>query len=164
MLQPTPDAPLTLRSGDADTTRRLASALGRLAEPGDVLLLQGELGAGKTTFTQGFAVGAGSDELVNSPTFVLVNEYRGRVRVYHADLYRLDSPEEVAALDLGNASRDGVLVVEWPERGAALLPESHLLVQIEHAGGDERVLTLVPRGARAQRLVRALAASAVDVA
>jgi tRNA threonylcarbamoyladenosine biosynthesis protein TsaE len=70
----------------------MGAGLGRLAEAGDVLLLQGELGAGKTTFTQGFAVGAGTAELVNSPTFVLVNEYRGRLPVYHADLYRLDDP------------------------------------------------------------------------
>ena len=159
MLQPTPDAPLMLRSGNAETTRRIAAALGRLAEPGDVLLLQGELGAGKTTFTQGYAAGAGSDELVNSPTFVLVNEYRGRVRVYHADLYRLDDPEEVAALELAHASLDGALVVEWPERGEESLPREHLLVRIAHAGPEERTLTFVPRGARAEALVAALAAA-----
>jgi tRNA threonylcarbamoyladenosine biosynthesis protein TsaE len=156
------EAPLTLRSEDPDTTRQIGAALGRLAEPGDVVLLQGELGAGKTTFTQGLAVGAGSDELVNSPTFVLVNEYHGRVTVYHADLYRLDEADDVAALDLGSASLDGVLVVEWPERGHGLLPAEHLLVQIEHAGPEARTLTFVPRGARAAALVRALAAAPVD--
>ena len=149
-------APLTVRSGDADTTRRIGAALGRLAAAGDVLLLQGDLGAGKTTFTQGYVVGAGTDELVNSPTFVLVNEYRGRVPIYHADLYRLDDAEEVARLDLAKLSLDGVLLVEWPERGEGLLPEEHLLVRILHAGPEERELTFVPRGARALELVSAL--------
>jgi tRNA threonylcarbamoyladenosine biosynthesis protein TsaE len=148
--------PVTVRSGSADATRRLGEGLGRLAEPGDVFLLQGDLGAGKTTFTQGFAVGAGTDELVNSPTFVLMNEYHGRLPVYHADLYRLDAPEEVAALDLANASLDGALLVEWPERGDGLLPAVHLLVQIEHAGVQDRMITLIPRGERAEELLHEL--------
>jgi tRNA threonylcarbamoyladenosine biosynthesis protein TsaE len=155
--------PVTVRSGSADATRRLGEGLGRLAEPGDVFLLQGDLGAGKTTFTQGFAVGAGTDELVNSPTFVLMNEYRGRLRVYHADLYRLDAPEEVAALDLANASLDGALLVEWPERGDGLLPAGHLLVQIEHAGIQDRVITLIPRGERAEELLHELPVSPVEL-
>ena len=134
----------------------LGAALGRLAEPGDVILLQGDLGTGKTTFTQGYAAGAGSDELVNSPTFVLVNEYRGRLPLYHADLYRLDALEEVAALDLANASLDGALLVEWPERGEELLPPEHLRVQIVHAGPEERTLTFVPQGRRAEELLRGL--------
>ena len=147
-------APIRLRTRDAEATRRVGEALGRLAEPGDVFLLQGDLGAGKTTFTQGFARGAGSAELVNSPTFVLVNEYRGRLAVYHADLYRLDDPDEVDRLDLANASLDGALLVEWPERGDGLLPAEHLLVRIEHAGPEERLLALVPRGRRYAQLLR----------
>ena len=154
---------LTLRSDDVEATRRIGAALGRLVAPGDVVLLQGELGAGKTTFTQGLAAGAGSDELVNSPTFVLMNEYHGRVTVYHADLYRLDDPDDVAALDLANASLDGVLVVEWPERGDGLLPRSHVLVKIAHAGPDARTLTFVPHGPRAAALTHALAAAPADV-
>lgn len=159
MLQSVPDAPLVLHSGDADTTRQIGAALGRLVEAGDVLLLLGDLGAGKTTFTQGLAAGAGADELVTSPTFVLVNEYQGRVPIFHADLYRLDDPDEVARLDLTDASLDGVLVVEWPERGDGLLPDQHLLVRFEHAGPDARTLTLAPRGERAQELARAVAAA-----
>lgn len=155
--------PVTVRSGSADATRRLGEGLGSLAEPGDVLLLQGDLGAGKTTFTQGYAAGAGSDELVNSPTFVLMNEYRGRLPVYHADLYRLDSLDEVAALDLANVSLDGVLLVEWPERGDPLLPVEHLLVRIEHAGTQERLITLIPRGERAEELLRHLPVSPADL-
>ena len=157
----TAGALLTVRSDGADATRRLGAAFGRLAEAGDVLLLQGDLGAGKTTFTQGFAAGAGSEELVNSPTFVLVNEYRGRLPIYHADLYRLDSTDEVAALDLANASLDGVLLVEWPERGEELLPQEHVLIRIEHSGPEERTVTFLPRGRRAEQLVRDFAAAGV---
>jgi len=153
MTDTTTETQLTLHSRDAEATRSIGAALGRHAEPGDVFLLHGELGAGKTTFTQGFARGAGSEELVNSPTFVLVNEYRGRLPIYHADLYRLDDPDEVERLDLANASLDGVLLVEWPERGDGLLPAEHLLVRIEHAGPEERRLAFVPRGRRYERLV-----------
>jgi tRNA threonylcarbamoyladenosine biosynthesis protein TsaE len=160
MTERVPDALLVVRSDDAEATRALGAALGRLAERGDVLLLQGELGTGKTTFTQGYAAGAGSEELVNSPTFILVNEYRGRLPIYHADLYRLDAPEEVAALDLANASLDGVLLVEWPERGDGLLPAEHLLVQIVHSGPSGRLITLVPHGPRARELIKAVAATA----
>lgn len=156
MMHPAHSAPLILRTADAESTQRLGAALGTLAQAGDVLLLRGDLGAGKTTFTQGFVRGAGSDELVNSPTFVLMNEYQGRVTVYHADLYRLDTPDEAAAMDLGNLSRDGVLVVEWPERGEDVLPREHLLVLLEHAGPTEREITLVPRGERAAAMLQAM--------
>jgi tRNA threonylcarbamoyladenosine biosynthesis protein TsaE len=149
-------AALTLRTTGADETRAVGEALGRLLEPGDVVLLQGELGAGKTTLTQGLARGAGSDELVNSPTFILVNEYRGRVKVYHGDLYRLNDPDEVLALDLSGATLDGVLVVEWPERGEGLMPAAHLLVRIHHVAPEERELAFEPHGRRAETLVRRL--------
>ena len=150
------DATLTLRTTGAEETRAAGAALGRLLEEGDVVLLQGELGAGKTTFTQGLARGAGSDELVNSPTFILVNEYRGRVKVYHADLYRLEDPEDVLALDLSGATLDGALVVEWPERGEGLLPPDHLLVRILHVSPEERDLRFEPHGRRARALVQKL--------
>ena len=150
------DAALTLRTAGAEETRAAGAALGGLLEEGDVVLLQGELGAGKTTFTQGLARGAGSDELVNSPTFILVNEYRGRIKIYHADLYRLEDPEDVLALDLPGATLDGALVVEWPERGDGLLPAEHLLVQLLHVSPEERDLRFEPHGRRAQALVREL--------
>jgi tRNA threonylcarbamoyladenosine biosynthesis protein TsaE len=153
------ESTLVRRSGSADQTRAIGEALGTLLTEGDVVLLQGDLGAGKTTLTQGVARGAGSEELVNSPTFILVNEYRGRIKLYHADLYRLDDPDEVLALDLPGASLDGALVVEWPERGEGLLPVEHLLVRILHRSPDERTLEFVPRGRRARILVERLAAA-----
>jgi tRNA threonylcarbamoyladenosine biosynthesis protein TsaE len=150
---------LTVRTTGADETRAVGAALGRLLAAGDVVLLQGELGAGKTTLVQGLARGAGSDELVQSPSFILVNEYRGRVKVYHADLYRITHPDEALALDLLGSTLDGVLVVEWPERGDGALPPEHVLVRIAVIGPDERELRFEARGARPAEVVRALAAA-----
>ena len=153
------DAVLIIRTAGAEHTRDVGAALGRLLEEGDVVLLQGELGAGKTTLTQGVARGAGSDELVNSPTFILVNEYRGRIKLYHADLYRLDDPDAVLALDLPGATLDGALVVEWPERGEGALPPEHLLVRILHVSPDERELRFERHGRRARTLLQKLSRS-----
>lgn len=150
---------LALRTRDAEETRAIGVALGRLLQPGDVVLLQGDLGAGKTTLTQGIARGAGAEEVVNSPTFILLNEYHARLTLYHADLYRLEEPEEVAALDLSGVSLDGALVVEWPERGEGLLPDDHLLVQLAHRGPEERELAFTAHGPRARELAAALVAA-----
>ncbi len=147
---------LDIHTTGPDDTRSVGEALGRLLEAGDVVLLQGDLGAGKTTMTQGLARGAGADDLVNSPTFVLVNEYQGRIKVYHADLYRLEQPDEVLALDLPGATLDGALVVEWPERGDGLLPAEHLLVRIDHASPETRRVRVEPHGPRASALARLL--------
>jgi tRNA threonylcarbamoyladenosine biosynthesis protein TsaE len=144
----------TLTTDDPRATDALGRALGACARPGDVLLLTGDLGTGKTTLTAGVAAGAGSADLVSSPTFVLLNQYRGRLPLYHADLYRLEEPEEVAALALGEVSEDGLLVVEWPERGAAWLPEECLTLALGHAGGDRRQIALWPRGERAAHWAR----------
>jgi tRNA threonylcarbamoyladenosine biosynthesis protein TsaE len=150
------DSVAALHTEGAEETRAVGEALGRLLEEGDVVLLQGELGAGKTTLTQGLARGAGATEVVNSPTFILVNEYRGRIKVYHADLYRLDDPDDVLALDLPGATLDGALVVEWPERGEGLLPAEHLLVRIEHISPEQRRLLLEGQGRRPESLARRL--------
>ncbi|MGI8552051.1 MAG: tRNA (adenosine(37)-N6)-threonylcarbamoyltransferase complex ATPase subunit type 1 TsaE [Dehalococcoidia bacterium] len=151
---------LQLSSASAQETLELGVALGRLLEAGDVLLLQGELGAGKTCLTQGIARGLGSTDRVLSPTFVLRGEYAGRVRLYHADLYRLESPDEVAELDLAGSTEDGVLVVEWPERDAGSLPADHLLVRIDHVNESRRSLTFEAHGDRSTALLRQVTADA----
>lgn len=126
-------------------------SIGPLLIPGDVLSLSGDLGAGKTTFVQGLAVGLNVTEWVTSPTFILMKEYQGaRFPLFHLDVYRLNTAQEV--LDLGiddYLDPRGVVVVEWGEMIEPLLPPTHLLVTIEHAHGEnERRVTLSPRGER----------------
>jgi tRNA threonylcarbamoyladenosine biosynthesis protein TsaE len=145
-----------IRSDGPDATRALGEKLGALLEPGDVLLLSGELGAGKTTFVQGLARGLGFDASVSSKSFVLMGEYPGRITLYHADLYRLDEPEEVWALGLDEISRDGVLVVEWPERAPDVLPQERMLVHFEDIDETVRVISLEAHGARPEALVHAM--------
>jgi tRNA threonylcarbamoyladenosine biosynthesis protein TsaE len=133
-------------------TKRLGERLARLLKPGDVLLLQGELGAGKTCFAQGIGRGLRVKEAVKSSSFVLVNEYSGRLHVYHADLFRLGGPEEVADLALEENAADGLLIVEWPEVALSALPEDHLLLRFETLDYKTRRIHLQPHGARYEEL------------
>ena len=135
-------------------TKRLGERLARLLRPGDVLLLQGELGAGKTCFAQGIGRGLRVKEAVKSSSFVLVNEYNGRLRVYHADLFRLSGPEEVADLALEENAADGLLIVEWPEVAMSALPEEHLLLRFEFVNDKTRRIHLQPHGTRYDALAR----------
>ena len=124
-------------------TRDLAARLARAARPGDLLCLVGELGAGKTQFAKGFAVGLGVDEVVSSPTFVLMSEYAGRVPMFHVDLYRLaDAADALAGGLLDERQLEGVALVEWAERLGDALPAARLDVLIDGAGDDERRITL----------------------
>ena len=123
----------------ADDMRGLGAALGSILEAGDVVSLTGDLGAGKTTLVQGAAQGLGVEgRPVVSPTFTLVRQYRGRVPIYHLDVYRLDRIQEV--LDLGfeeYADPDGVTFVEWGDAIEGLLPESYLEVELWTRAEDE---------------------------
>jgi tRNA threonylcarbamoyladenosine biosynthesis protein TsaE len=143
--------------GPADT-RRLGERLARLLEPGDVLLLEGELGAGKTCFAQGIGKGLHVQEPVKSSSFVLVNEYHGRLRVFHADLFRLTSSHEVFDLALEENAADGLLLVEWPEVAFSELPSEHLLARFEITGSRSRKIALTARGKRYEALVAGLGA------
>ena len=145
-----------LESSGPEETRRLGEALGRAAEAGDVVLLSGELGAGKTVFVQGIARGLEFQGPVSSKSFVLLGEYAGRLTLYHADLYRLGSPDEVEELALEEISSDGVLVVEWPERGDGVLPEERLTLFFEVTGPETRRITAEATGERARALAEAL--------
>jgi tRNA threonylcarbamoyladenosine biosynthesis protein TsaE len=157
------DAPAII-SESPEQTQAFGERLGRLLQPGDVLLLQGELGAGKTCLTQGVARGLGVAETGCSPTFVLVGQYRGRMPLYHADLYRLEDPREVADLDLVRSSEDGVLIVEWPERAPEWLPREYLLVSLEHSGPSSRRIVLGAEGRRPAEILRELARGASEAA
>jgi tRNA threonylcarbamoyladenosine biosynthesis protein TsaE len=145
-----------LDSRSPEDTRHLGEALGRVAKAGDVVLLSGELGAGKTVFVQGIARGLGFEGPVSSKSFVLMGEYPARLTLYHADLYRLDSLKEVADLALEEISRDGVLVIEWPERGEGVLPDERLTLRFEVTGETTRRITAEATGERAQALLEAL--------
>ena len=153
----TTDCALSVVCDDAEATRRLGAALGGLAQPGAVVLLQGDLGAGKTVFAQGVGRGLDVPSVVNSPTFVLMNEHLGgRLPLRHADLYRLDDPSQsaelIAELGLAQAAEDGVLLVEWPERapqtGEGSLPDDHLLVVLEASDWSEDAQDASPRTVR----------------
>jgi tRNA threonylcarbamoyladenosine biosynthesis protein TsaE len=150
---------LSLRSSSPEATRDIGQRIGALLLAGDVLLLSGELGAGKTTFVQGLAQGLGSEGSVSSKSFVLMGEYSGRVKLYHADLYRLEDPEQVWELGLDEISADGVLVVEWPERAPEVLPEDHLEISFDVVSEDQRALELKPRGVRAEKIAAEVMAS-----
>lgn len=151
---------LTLETESPEATHALGVRLGRLLHPGDAVLLSGELGTGKTVLTQGMAEGLDVQEPVKSPSFVLLHQYEGRTTVYHADLYRLESPQEVADLGLDEVAADGVLVVEWAERGQDVLPPEHLRVHLAYAGDDRRRITLEAHGGRYQELLARLAEAA----
>lgn len=153
---------LVLRSRAAGDTRAIGAELAVFLEGGDVIALTGELGAGKTTFTQGVARGLGFDGAVVSPTFTLVREYRGgRLPVIHADVYRLDRVQDVLDLGLDEIAEDGVLLVEWGDAVEGLLPPAHLIVELTVPGdGEERAVGVVGNGdpwaPRWERLERAL--------
>jgi tRNA threonylcarbamoyladenosine biosynthesis protein TsaE len=148
---------LTLTSHSPAETRRLGQKLARRLQPGDVLLLQGELGAGKTCLAQGIGRGLRVAEAVKSSSFVLVNEYSGRLHVYHADLFRLNEPQEVFELGLEENAAEGLLLVEWPDRAPQELPPEHLLVHFEIVDDKTRRIRLEPHGKRYEALVLALA-------
>jgi tRNA threonylcarbamoyladenosine biosynthesis protein TsaE len=129
-------------------TRCLAERIAALLEPGDVVVLEGDLGAGKTAFVQGVAAALGIEEPVLSPTFVIVREYEGALSLVHVDVYRLESPAQLADLGLEELL-DGtrVALIEWGDRVRALLPPDRLEVVIElGASPEDRVLTVRAEG------------------
>jgi len=135
-------------------TQEFGARLGKLARPGDVFLLVGKLGAGKTCLTQGIARGLGIKEYAASPSFVVVRELYGRLPLYHMDFYRLDNLEEIAELGLDDYFYgQGVSVVEWAEKGISLLPPEHLLIEMSYVSDTGRRLKLKARGKRYRQLV-----------
>ena len=142
---------LEVISHSADETVAIGEALAGSLRDGDVMLLHGDLGAGKTTLAKGIASALGIEDVVSSPSFSLVNEYDTRLasavsRLYHLDLYRLRSEGDLATIGFEDfvAPADGVTIVEWPERAGTALPERFLLVEIETVGSDSRCLRFVP--------------------
>jgi tRNA threonylcarbamoyladenosine biosynthesis protein TsaE len=141
---------MTIRTDSPDATRAVACALGELLVAGDLVLLVGDLGAGKTAFAQGLARGLGVEEPVTSPTFTIVQEYAGRLRLAHVDVYRLDRVQDLYDLGFDElVDGEGVTVVEWGDLVSQAVPADHLVVRIEPGGADsERVLELSYHGSR----------------
>ncbi len=140
---------VSLMSRGPEQTRYLGSRLGKMARAGDVFLLTGELGAGKTCLTQGIAEGLDVPECVRSPTFIIAREYTGRLPLYHIDFYRPGSVEEIEILgiDVYLYGR-GVTVIEWADRAPGLTPLENLSVTIGHVSEVDRRLTFMAKGER----------------
>jgi len=156
---------LDVASTGPEQTQAIAVALADLVRNGDLLILTGDLGAGKTCFTQGLGRGLGVEQPITSPTFTLANQYRGRLLLHHLDVYRLDSVAETLDLDLPDLLESGVTVIEWGDQISEVLPADHLLVvlhypeieasnargtEVGHSGDfeqyDDRVIEFVAKG------------------
>jgi len=134
-------------TNNADETMAFAEKLAELLDQGDVLTLEGDLGAGKTTFTKGLARGLGITKTVNSPTFTIIKEYMGRLPLYHMDVYRVEDGFEDLGFDEyfhGN----GVTVVEWAHLIGEQLPEEYLKISLHYKNETEREIVLTPNGSR----------------
>jgi tRNA threonylcarbamoyladenosine biosynthesis protein TsaE len=145
-----------LTTAEPAETEAIGEALGAMAEPGLVVGLIGPLGAGKTRFVKGFARGAGvpSEQLIASPTFVLIHEYEGRLPVHHFDTYRLPDVDSFLRLGLDEYFfGPGVALVEWADRFREALPDERLEIELEPTGPSARTLTLRPFGPTAERLI-----------
>lgn len=149
-------------SRSADETRRIGFQLGGLLQPGDVICLQGGLGAGKTTFAQGLAKGWGSLDDVSSPTFIIVNQYHNAKNqtLFHLDTYRLETIPEAEELDLETMLAEGALLIEWPERLGNLIPPERLWITFTHIADEQRNLRIQAVGSRAADLSRQIAEAA----
>ena len=148
---------MKLHTHSPEDTQALGKILGELAQPGDILLLVGQLGAGKTCFTQGIAYGLDIHDYTLSPTFVIMRELHGRLPLYHIDFYRLDNITEISELGLDDYLYGrGVCVIEWAEKGADVLPDDHLLINIKWVNENERAFEITARGERYQKLLEKL--------
>ncbi len=134
---------LNIRSRSPDETIKIGEAIGQTANPGDLVLLRGQLGTGKTCLTQGILWGLGGTEYARSPTFVLMSQYEARMTLYHIDLYRIGSIQELEILGLEEVIfGDGVTVVEWAERSGDLFIENGLNIEISYDRTDNRIMNL----------------------
>ncbi len=138
-----------IQTSSEEQTRRLGEQLGTMLHGGEVIALIGELGSGKTVFVHGLATGLGVRESVHSPSFTILNEYRGRLRLSHFDFYRLKSEEEVWNLGWQDYLNDsGIIVIEWADRFPSVLPEERLEIRFAPDTNDshKRIITFTPLG------------------
>lgn len=144
-----------LHTSSPEETMKLAERLGQHLEPSSIITLEGDLGAGKTHFTKGLAKGLEVKRTVNSPTFTIIKEYKGRLPLYHMDVYRVCEADE----DLGFEEYfygEGVTVIEWASLIKDQLPNEYLSIEIFHLGGDKREIRLTPYGEKYSLLCKEL--------
>ena len=153
-------------SHSPEQTRRLGMRLGALFQTGDLICLQGELGAGKTTLVQGMAQGWGALDAVSSPTFVLVNAYRraDSAQLFHLDAYRIESLGEAEELDVDALLSQGPLVIEWAERLQRILPAERLWVWLEYEAEEHRAMRFLASGSRYETMLDTLRQAVYGVA
>lgn len=150
---------MELISKSPEQTMALGRKLGELMSSGNVICVYGNLGAGKTYFAKGLALGLGISEHVTSPTFTIINEYEGRIPFYHVDAYRLTEEEEAYELGLEEYLYGrGVTLIEWPERVNSLLPDEYLqlFISLSNEGDDVRVLEFQAKGQSYEKLIKEL--------
>ena len=157
----TPSPALDFVSHSTGQTQRVGSRLGEMLQAGDIILLEGPLGSGKTLLAKGIAQGLGVTDDVTSPSFTLINEFRprdsgGRLPLYHIDLFRLeDANKEAQAMGTEEyLYGDGVCVIEWAERASEIMPPEHLLIRMSIVSESKRGVYMIPRGARYIELLR----------
>ena len=151
------ESKLTVYTGSPEETRNLGRLLGSLASGGEVYLLTGNLGTGKTHLVQGIGFGLGVKEYACSPSFMIAREYHGRLMLYHLDLYRLDRIEEIVDIGVEQYfNNNSVCAIEWAEKGSGVLPAENLSIELEDLGSDKRRITFISHGERYSELVRRL--------
>lgn len=128
-------------TNSVNETIEIGEKIGSASKAGDIICIEGELGSGKTHLTKGIALGLGIKEYITSPTFTLVNEYEGRLRLYHFDVYRIDDPGEIEAIGFDEyIFSDAVSVIEWSDLIRELIPEEHIQINIsKDSAEDENV-------------------------
>ena len=155
---------ITIHTTTEEQTVALGHRLGAMASAGDVFLLSGELGTGKTCLVRGIAAGMGASDCASSPSFVIIRQYQGRLTLYHMDFYRLERAEEIADLGIDEyLYGDGVCAVEWAERAAGLLPAEYLRITLSYATVEgQRDIVLSAAGSRYDAMMDRLLAPPQD--
>jgi len=132
---------------NVEQTTEIGIQIGKLANPGDIICLTGDLGAGKTHLSKGIAEGLGITDHITSPTFTIVNEYEGRLKLYHFDVYRVNDPDEISAIGFDEyIFSDGVSIIEWANYIEELIPEDHISINISKLSEDVNSRKIVIEG------------------
>lgn len=149
---------LVLQTKSTSETIKIGKHIGSLLKAGDIVALIGELGAGKTQFIKGLAAGAGVKKTeISSPSFILINEYSGKILFYHIDLYRINEEREAKELGLEEYFQsEGITAIEWADKIPSILPHDLLMVRINYGGKNSRTIEITGRGKRYERLLNEL--------